>query len=146
MVGFVPRPVFDLSGTGPAGDPFTVRVVGVAGRTLLAFLSVDCLGCEEFWRALRAPRGLGLGPGVATVVVTKGPASVSPDDVATASEGLAGAPVVMSDRVWTDYQVLGYPFFVLVDGPSGTVVGETVGMGLDDVAGMVASAPSGPTP
>ena len=117
-----------------------------AGRTLLAFLSVDCLGCEEFWGALRTPDGLGLTSDVTTVIVTKGPESVAVDEVASAASGLIGTSVVMSDRAWTDYRILGYPFFVVVDGATGMVVGETVGMGLDDVIGMVASAAAEPAP
>jgi hypothetical protein len=36
--------------------------------------------------------------------------------------------------------VTGYPFFVLVDAPNRTVVGETVGFGWSDVISMIGAA------
>jgi hypothetical protein len=48
----------------------------------------------------------------------------------------------MSDNAWLDYQVLAYPSFVLVDSPSSRVVGETVGIGWDDVRSMLEAADS----
>ena len=51
-------------------------------------------------------------------------------------------PVVMSDDAWSDYRVLGYPFFVLVEPATLTVVGETVGFGWSDVVSMIRSAGS----
>ncbi len=129
----------DLIGVDPSGNPLHIRVVGTAGRTLLAFLSVDCLGCKEFWRALgdSSRLDLGLDRGV---VVTKGPQVISAQEVADLAADLSIVPVIMSDEAWSDYRVLGYPFFIVVDGSSGTVVGETVGMGWDDVASMISAA------
>jgi hypothetical protein len=45
----------------------------------------------------------------------------------------------MSNAAWTEYRVLSYPSFLLVDGPSGAVIGETVAIGWDDVQSMLAS-------
>jgi hypothetical protein len=109
------------------------------GRLLLAFLTTDCDGCEEFWRGLQDPDAIGFARGTSAVVVTKGPETVSSDEVKASAAGVR-VPVVMSDQVWTDYRVLGYPFFVLVDRTTKQVVGETVGLGWDDVIGMTGRA------
>ena len=68
-------------------------------------------------------------------MITKGPENLSPNDVRTSAAEIK-VPVVMSNQVWSDYRVLGYPFFVLVDRASKLVVGETVGIGWDDVLSM----------
>jgi hypothetical protein len=77
---------------------------------------------------------------VSTVVVTKGPATTEPAAVEQVAAGITRVPVIMSDEAWTDYRVTGYPFFVLVDAPARTVVGETVGFGWPDVISMVRTA------
>ena len=46
----------------------------------------------------------------------------------------------MGDQPWIDYRVPTYPFFVAVDVPSRTIIGETVGLGWNDVISMVRSA------
>ena len=74
------------------------------------------------------------------VVVTKGPGSVDPVEVARAASGVTRAAVVMSDEAWADYRVSAYPFFVLVDPGSRSVVGETVGFGWSDVRSMIRAA------
>jgi hypothetical protein len=65
---------------------------------------------------------------------------VSSAAVDAAAADVSGVPVVMSDNAWLDYQVLAYPSFVLVDSPTGRVVGETVGIGWDDVRSMLEAA------
>jgi hypothetical protein len=136
------RPAHDLAGVDPSGRPVEVSVLSHPGRTLLAFLSVDCLGCEPFWQGIGDPANLSAGFDVARVVVTKGPQVVSSAEVNAAAAAVSGVPVVMSDDAWLDYQVLGYPSFVLVDSPSGRVVGETVGIGWEDVRSMLRAVDS----
>ena len=46
----------------------------------------------------------------------------------------------MGDETWADYRVTSYPFFVLVDPVTATVVGETVGFGWSDVISMISSS------
>ena len=103
---------------------------------LLAFLHIDCDGCHEFWRGLRDDR-CELPASVSAVVVTKGPGTVSPGEVGQAALGIGRIPVVMSDDAWTGYRVMGYPFFVLVEPSTRTIVGETVGFGWPDVVSMI---------
>ena len=46
----------------------------------------------------------------------------------------------MTDQAWTDYRVSGYPFFVLVDASTRTVIAETVGFGWSDLVRLVQRA------
>ncbi len=69
------------------------------------------------------------------VVVTKEPPAAQPTEVAALAP--SGVQVVMSDRAWADYGVLGYPYLVLVDRPTGTVAAETVGFAWPDVEHLV---------
>jgi len=151
------RPVPVRGATGPAGWPAATIVgqapdgapvrIGFDGDdlrpVLLAFLSVDCLGCEPFWEGLAdAPGGPGLvEPSLASVrpvVVTRGPGTVSPDKVAALAAPLGTVPVVMSDAAWSDYRVTGYPFFIAVDPSAQVVRAETVGMDWADVRSILA--------
>src|SRR5690606_35998427 len=111
----------DLSGVGVGDDALSVRVVDVDHRTLVAFLSGSCLTCQRFWEAFQKPSKLGLPRDVRPVIVTKGPDQESPSTIA----GLAprDVPVVMSNDAWVSYDVPGSPYFVLVDGRTGTVQG-----------------------
>ena len=133
-----PWPASDILGVSPSGDRIEVRLAARGGRLLLAFLNTDCDGCEEFWRGLHDPDASGIPAGTAVVAITKGPETIRSDDVRKSAAGIR-VPVVMSDQVWIDYRVLGYPFFVLVDRASNLVVGETVGLGWDDVLSMTAA-------
>jgi hypothetical protein len=112
----------DIAGTTPAEEAVAVAVSAVEGRTLLAFLSSTCLTCRSFWHDLGAPDRLGLPPGVRIVVVTK--AVGDEDRPLVARLAPAGVTVVMSTEAWADYGVPVAPYFVLVDGPAGGVVGE----------------------
>ncbi|HEX3841283.1 MAG TPA: hypothetical protein VHU85_10865 [Acidimicrobiales bacterium] len=134
-----PWPAQDILGVSPSGDPIEVAVAAGGGRLLLAFLHTDCDGCEEFWQGLREPDAIGLAPWTSAMVVTKGPETLSSDAVRASAAGVQ-VPVVMSNQVWADYRVLGYPFFVLVDRATSQVIGETVGIGWSDVVAMTDAA------
>ena len=76
---------------------------------------------------------LTMGPALA-----KGPEREIPGEVAAlAAPGLS---VLMSSDAWTDYEVPGSPFFVLVDGTSGRRVGEGVANQFRQVAELVRRA------
>jgi len=134
------RPAPDIAGTDPAGAPVSIRMDEFADAVLLAFLHLKCQGCEEFWRGFGDNSRAELPPGTSVAIVTKGPASVTPHEIRRAAAGIGRIPVIMSEEAWTDYRVLGYPFFVLVDPATRTVVGETVGFGWDDVVSMIRAA------
>jgi hypothetical protein len=127
-----------VGGVTPAGDAVAVAPASGDGLTLLAFLSAGCGTCGTFWSALSDPRRSGFPDGVRTVVVTKGPELESP--AAVAGLAPAGLLVVMSSAAWTDYEVPGSPFFVLVDAERGRRVGEGVANQPAQVAELVRRA------
>ena len=134
------RPAHDLAGEDPGGRAVEFRIDAQPGPVLLCFLRTRCDGCEEFWRGLDDPPGSGWPDALSLVAVTRGPGSADRSEVARLSAATGAVPVVMSDRAWDDYQVIGYPFFILVDPARGAVVGETVGFGWSDVRAMVEAA------
>ncbi len=84
------------------------------------------------------PGGLGLPAGTRLVAVTKGPDRELPAEVrAIAPPGLS---VVMSSDAWSDYEVPGSPFFVLIDGRAGRRIGEGVANQASQVAELVRRA------
>jgi hypothetical protein len=135
------RPAADLVGVSPEGRRLEVGLADGGRQVLLAFLTPRCDGCDQFWAGMLDTRAQGLPASVSTVVVTKGPEIVDPVEVDRLASG-STVPVVMSDQAWTDYQVMGYPHFILVDATERCVIGETVGFGWADVVAMVQSAAS----
>ena len=114
------RRAVDLSGTTPTGGTRSVAVSGTDQATLLAFLTTGCATCANFWRAFAD--GVQLPADTRLVVVTKGAELESPADVAAmASPHLV---TIQSSAAWDDYSVPVAPYFALVDGRRGVVVGE----------------------
>jgi len=132
-------PVVDIAGTDPSGRPVRIAIDSFAEPLLLAFLHINCHGCHDFWQGFGDDR-TELPVSVSAVVVTKGPETVSPGDVRRAAVGIGRVPIVMSDEAWTDYRVMSYPFFVLIEPKVRAVVGETVGFGWADVVSMIRSS------
>lgn len=130
------RAAHDLAGTLPGGDAVAVGVLDGPQHTLLAFLSSGCTTCQSFWRDLGGT--VDLPAGVRLVAVTKGPDEESESAVARLAP--AGLPLVMSTRAYADYQVPGSPYFVLVDGPAGRVVGEGAATGWKQVRSLLGEA------
>ncbi len=146
LTGADRRPAADIVGEDLDGRPVEIKIGSFERALLLCFLHVHCDGCDSFWRGLADRPSLDLPISMSTVAVTKGPHVVDRDEVARAAGrtldagvdgGADDVPVVMSDSAWADYRITGYPFFVLVDARSQTVVGETVGFGWTDVYAMV---------
>jgi hypothetical protein len=128
----------DLSGASLRDDAVSIAVVGVRHRTLLAFLSSGCLTCRGFWDAFARPAALGLPADVRLVVVTKDAAEESVRVVRDlAAPDLA---VVMSSAAWEEYAVPGSPYFALVDGRAGRVIGEGTGASWAQVQSLLAHA------
>jgi hypothetical protein len=131
-------PAADVAGVGLRDDAVTIPVVGVEHRTLVAFLSSSCLTCRGFWDALADQRRLELPADVRVVVVTKDAAEESLHTLRElAAPDLA---VVMSSATWEHYTVPGSPYFALVDGPQGRVVGEGTGQSWQQVQNLIAHA------
>ena len=127
-----------VAGVTPAGNALAVSMTGGDHLTLLAFLSSGCATCAGFWTGLRRPDELGLPARTRLVVVTKGPDREIPAEVA--AQASPDLPVVMSTEAWSDYEVPGSPFFVLVDGRSGRRIGEGVANRMSQVAELVRRA------
>jgi hypothetical protein len=128
----------DLTGAGLYDDAVSIPVINVQHRTLLAFLSSGCLTCRGFWDAFDRPDTLGLPADVRVVVVTKDAAEESLHTIRElAPRDLA---VVMSSAAWEHYTVPGSPYFALVDGAAGRVVGEGTGASWDQVKSLLAHA------
>jgi hypothetical protein len=133
------RGACDLAGVNPLGGPVKIQLGQFNQPVLLAFLHIQCDGCGEFWRGFGAIERA-WPHSVSPVVVTRGPENVDPIEVGRLALGFGEVPVVMGDQPWTDYRVPTYPFFVAVDASTRTIIGETVGLGWDDVFAMVRSA------
>jgi len=127
-----------IAGVTPAGDALAVAPADSDRLTLLAFLSSGCASCAGFWKDLGAPGDLGLPAGTRLIVVTKGPDREIPAEVAAVAP--PGLSVVMSSDAWSDYEVPGAPFFVLVDGRAGRRIGEGVANHATQVADLVRRA------
>lgn len=135
---------FDIAGTTPAGETAVVGVTEVGGTTLLAFLTSGCSTCASFWREFRNPSRLGLPPGMRLVIVTKGEGDESPSAVAEMAP--EWTTTVMSSQAWLDHEVPVSPYFLLVDGPSGRVIGEGAATSWRQVRDLMTQALADMTP
>ena len=79
--------------------------------------------CAAFWEEFQTNRDLAL-PGTDTrlVIITKGRDAESPAKVTSLAP--AHHLTVMSTNAWDDYKVPVSPYFIMVDGSTGHVVGE----------------------
>jgi hypothetical protein len=130
--------VADVEGADLDGGGVALRVVGSADRTLLFFLSSGCLTCRAFWDALRQPGSLQIPDGVRPIVVAKD----TREESLSVLQELAppNIPLVLSSAAWSDYEVPGSPYVVLVDGPTSSIIGEGTGLDWPQVAALLAQA------
>ena len=117
----VSGPAQDIAGVNARGSAAALAVAGVDHATVLAFLSSGCLACHAFWEEFGAG-SVPLPGDTRLAIVTKGPEEESESHIRALAP--AAYPTLMSSEAWRDYSVPATPYFVLVDGPSGTVVGE----------------------
>lgn len=128
----------DIAGETPDHDAVSIAIVGAKHLTLLAFLTSSCSTCLDFWDAFAA--GEQEVPGDARLVlVTKGADAESPGSVRKLTPGIT-VPLVMSSDAWDAYDVPVAPFFVLVDGASGSVLGEGAASNWAQVTSMLQQA------
>ena len=128
----------DIVGTVPAGGPTKIAVLGVAHFTLLAFLSSGCRTCKRFWEALAEP-GLDL-PGGDTRLVIVGQDPAHDSESALANLVPPDVKAVLSSAAWEDYDVPGSPYFVLVEGVEGRVVGAGSALGWEQLRDLLQQA------
>lgn len=134
--GLGPAPT--VAGVTPSGDARAIAVDHNDGLTLLGFLSSGCATCAGFWDALQSPDALNLPEGTRVAIVTKGPDREVPNEVRALTTGRV--PVVMSTEAWLDYKIPGSPFFVLVDGSKGEMVGQGVARHVGQLAELIRRA------
>lgn len=138
-----PRPAgtelgdLDLTGTTPTGESIHVAVTGTDHLTLVAFLSSTCLTCQQFWTAFAQPR-LDVPGGARLVVVTKEAAAESESAIRRLAPSTL--TTVLSGGAWDAYGVPGAPYFVLVDGPTGRLVGEGSATSWEQVRDLLGQA------
>jgi hypothetical protein len=121
--GLVATDAHDIAGITPIGSATMAGVVGAGHSTLLAFLSSGCGTCADFWRAFGDGEGTRLpGRDTRLVIVTKGPEAESVSAVGALAP--PSVTTIMSSEAYDDYSVPANPYFILVDGPTGRVLGE----------------------
>jgi hypothetical protein len=113
----------DLVGTTPEHDAVSIAVVDVKHLTLLAFLSSGCGSCLAFWDVFRDGGPVEIPGDARLVLVSKDAGEESVASIRRLAPAV-DIPTVMSSQAWADYDVPVAPFFVLVDGESGEVIGE----------------------
>lgn len=129
----------DLTGALPEGGAAQVAVTGVPHRTLLAFLSSGCGTCSVFWEAFDRADGVELpGEDTRLVIVTRDPAEEEQAMIAELAP--PSVTTLMSSQAWDDHAVPVSPYFLLVDGPSGEVLGEGAGTSWPQVADLLRRA------
>jgi len=130
--------VTDIVGVTPGGDAVSISLT-TTPLTLVAFLSSGCLSCRDLWDAVDTDgQAAARSMGARLVVTTLGADEESPARVAE----LAGATVttILSSEAWEAFGVPASPYFALVDGRGGRVVGEGSGHSWPQVQRLLAQA------
>ncbi|MGB7861269.1 MAG: hypothetical protein WBM90_12290 [Acidimicrobiia bacterium] len=111
----------DISGVTLSGSAVHVGVAGTS-NTMLAFLSSGCSACIALWEDLVNHDPVANLRDTRLVVVTKGPEAESQSRLAQLAP--EGVTVVQSSEAWEGYGIPVTPYFVLVEGSTGEIVGE----------------------
>ena len=138
VTGGPPKSGRDVMGATPTGDAVSIAVREVRHLTLLAFLSSGCATCLDFWSAFGAEPAPEVPGSARLVIVTKGAAHESVSGVQRLAP--SHVPLVMSSDAWDEYDVPVAPFFVLVDGVSGAIVGEGAASNWGQVVSLMEQA------
>jgi hypothetical protein len=128
----------DVGGVTLGGDAVQIAVGAPGTRTLLAFLTSGCSVCGGFWQAMREGAAASAPGGARVVIVTRDSSMESPSRLRDLAP--ADLPVIMSSQAWEDYRVPLAPYFVLLDGASGTVEGEGAAESWPQVASLLRDA------
>lgn len=127
----------DIVGTVPGGGPVKVALAG-DHHTLLAFLSSGCRTCQAFWTEFASATVEMPGHDTRLVIVAQDPAHDSESKLAELAP--VGVRTVCSSDAWNAYGVPGSPYFALVDGRTGRVVGSGTATGWEQVRGLLSQA------
>ena len=94
---------------------------------------------------MRSPTAACPCPGGARLlVVTKGSEAESPATIRKLAP--TGVHTVLSSAAWSDYRIPVAPYFVLVDGTSGDVIGEGAAATWEQVRDLMAQMQTGGPP
>ncbi len=126
----------DIAGLTPWDESVAVGVSDAQSRSLVAFLSTGCGTCAGFWDELNQPGGARLPETTRLVIVTRG----EDEESISALRRIAPAheTVIMSSQAWTDYEVPGSPYFLLIE--DGRVSGEGSGSSWQQVRALLGQA------
>ena len=116
------RSAVDVVGTTPDHDAVSIAIEGTQHLTLLAFLSSGCGSCLAFWDVFRDGGPVEIPGDARLVCVSKDAGEESVSSIKRLAP--TAIPTVMSSAAWADYDVPVAPFFVLIEGASGEVIGE----------------------
>ena len=131
-------PATDVAGSTLDDEALQIGLAAGGDSTLLAFLTSGCLTCEGFWDAFQPGRRPEIPGGARLVIVTKDTTHESPSRLRELAP--RDVPVVMSSAAWEDYDVPTAPYFIFVDGVSGTVTGEGAASGWPQVESLLRDA------
>ena len=112
----------DVVGQTLNGSAIHVGVSGSDTRTMLAFLSTGCSSCLGLWESLRNEDPVAGLANTRLVVITKGPEAESHSRLLELAPD--GVTVIQTTEAWEEYGVPVTPYFIMVDGASGEIVGE----------------------
>ena len=125
----------EIAGTSLAGEAVQIGLMAGGPSTLVAFLSSGCLTCHRFWDSFGSAEQPAVPGGGRLVIVTRDSSHESPSKLRKlAPEGI---PLLMSSNAWERYEVPTSPYFVYVDGPSGTIHGEGAASGWEQVVSLL---------
>ena len=130
----------DLEGVTPDGETVLLVLAEAATDTLLAFLTSTCASCQRLWDELPDAIDSIRRTGVRLVIVVKGPEQESPARVVELATAVRDVDVVMSSGAWHDLAVPGSPYFALVQGASGKVVGQGTALRWQQVMDLIGVA------
>lgn len=121
---------------GTTLDNQPARVAFGGGRNaLLAFLSSGCASCISIWDGMRAGVSDDLPETFDLLVVTRDRNQESPSKLASLAPG--DAELIMSSDAWQSYEVPRHPYFVYVNGQTGTIAGEGTAESWDQVMSLL---------
>jgi hypothetical protein len=127
-----------ISGITPGGESAVVSLATGPDPTLLAFLSTTCSTCTPFWEGLQSSSMYFGGHRHRVIAVTLGESEESPTRaLSMASPGL---DVIMSSTAWSEFEVPGAPYFVVVAPGTGVVTGEGSAMTFDSLEEFLSDA------
>lgn len=127
-----------VTGVTPDGDPVVISLGSGTDPTLVAFLSTTCSTCTPFWEGLQSSQMFFGGHRHRVLVMTLGESEESP----TRAQSLANpaVDVVMSSSGWSDFEVPGAPYFVLLEPGTSRIIGEGSAMTFESLEEFLSDA------